>query len=244
MELDDIPLYLSTRGAIVTLRGHDRGEQAFMPELRRVLRAHEGISDLIVVAGGKFTLEACGSEPTDPPSPAWRAFAERRREAYAAWPWPEPVRDAAVTPDHPYVGLHLRYTDRSHEAPASRAIERAVRAATAACGTRSVLVAGDREAVRARWSARLRAAGLEPWTTAPSTFDRSRAASATGAMADWLLLARSVHVVHFGASSFGEEAAVAAGAGTALAPDAVRRAVVPVGRVLRDIATYPRRRWG
>jgi hypothetical protein len=72
--------------------------------------------------------------------------------------------EAFVAGRQPYVGLHLRFTDRSLQAPSQRATMAAVKRLSEQESVSSVFVAADSPETRDEWMGRLQQAGLEPWS--------------------------------------------------------------------------------
>lgn len=220
----------------VVLAGHDRGEQEFIPPLLGSLADPSHPTTLVIIAGGRFHV------------PSASAFERQRRHFYQAIDWSEPIRAAcdeawAHRPQH--VGLHVRQTDRSLEAPTRSAIRAALSTMREQTGIDSLFVAADTDAARSAWLDAGTRLGFVPWTIDHPDTDRSTAAGAVAAMVDWRTLGRSAALVYSAASSFGEEAAVAADAATRsyalVAPTRVRN-LRSAGSLLRSAATYPRRR--
>jgi hypothetical protein len=240
----NMPPYLTTDSArgVITLAGLDRGEQAFMPELKEVW-ASGNFTTIVISAGGKFTLQ--GSARLSPAEE--RAFQARRYGAYqrlALNPGIEEQAAVAMAGHEPFVGLHLRYSDRSLESPWSRQITHASRRLREMTGVRSLFVASDTPKARAVWAQRAVRMGFEPWSTDPPNVPRSDPRSAWGALIDWRILTRSSAMVFFAASSFAEEAVVASGEcdrGIALKASADRRAWMQARQWSHAAVTYPRR---
>jgi hypothetical protein len=245
LDMSTVPQYLSVdrKRARISLAGFDLGEQHFMPQLRQALKGMPDVQQVVIRAGGKFTLE--GGAVLTPEEK--HAFARRRHAVYQApslHPDIEgPAAEAAAT-HHPFVGLHLRYSDRSHQAPMRRAIAPAVRELVQRTGASSVFVASDVRAERERWLAKVRATGLNAWSMDPGDFPRSDPRSATGALVDWRILTRSAGLVYFAESSFAEEAAVAsAGLDVSIGLPASRTqgALARGAEYANGALTYPRR---
>jgi hypothetical protein len=218
-----------------------------MPQLREALAGMDDPAALVISAGGKFTLE--GDEVLTPEQD--RAFRERRAVAYADLPLhPDIESRAAVAAAHaPFVGLHLRYSDRSAQTPWPRLIGPAVQGVTSVQRTTSVFVASDSGRQRAMWTQRLEGMGLRPWSADPGDYPRSDPRSALGALVDWRILTRAQSMVYFAASSFAEEAAVASGrfdVSVGLTATSARTAWVRAGQYAEAARTYPRRHgwWG
>jgi hypothetical protein len=232
---------------VITLAGLDRGEQAFMPDLRAALSRLPDARAVVLSAGGKFTLDG---DAVLTPEQA-RRFRVRRAAGYAELSLHPGIEErAAVAGERqPFVGLHLRYSDRSTQTPWSRDIAPAVSRVTRTAGTASVFVASDTPAQRHSWTERLQKMGLTPWSADPGDFARSDPRSALGALVDWRILTRSQAMVYFAASSFAEEAAVASGRfdeGVGLTASRTRTAWVRAGQYAEAARTYPRRHgwWG
>jgi len=238
LSVDDIRLYLNRRESVLTLAGHDRGEQAFMSEVAQQLAAPDPPSTIILRAGGKFSLPQAGDE---------RWFREQRQRWYRELPLREDITAAAerLRQVHPRsIGLHLRYTDRSHQVPTDRGIQAAVDDVARRADCTSILIASDTPAKRERWARGLTAQGLDPWFAEHSQMDRTSIAGAHGALVDFLLLSGTVGMVYFAESSFGEEAAVASGffdASAGLAASSTMSALARTRTLMGAAVTYPRR---
>lgn len=240
-------LSVDTRNRTVTLAGMALGEQHFMPSLREAIADVNDVRALVISAGGKFTLDGDAALT----AAQARRFRARRFEAYAALPLNAEIEQRAATAGgaRPFVGLHLRYSDRSAETPWEREIAPAVRHVAAASAATSVFVASDSALKRQNWEVRLASMGLEPWSADPGDFPRDDPRSAVGALVDWRILTRSEAMVYFAASSFAEEAAVASGAfdtSIGLTGSRTRTAWVRAGQYIDAARAYPRRHgwWG
>lgn len=240
-------LAVDTRNRTITLAGMERGEQHFMPGLRTAITEMGDVHTLVISAGGKFTLDGDATLTAEQA----RSFRARRFEAYAGLPLQADIeaRGAVAASHQPFVGLHLRYSDRSAQTPWSRSIAPALRRVVAASGTTSVFVASDSASKRRSWVGLLTGMGFDPWAAEPGDYPRDDPRSAVGALVDWRILTRSEAMVYFAASSFAEEAAVAAGAFDAsigLTASRTRTAWKRAGRYADATRTYPRRHgwWG
>jgi hypothetical protein len=189
----------------VFLAGHDRGEQAFMDQLQDVLVDEPAISTVVIVAGGKFCL------------PGTAAFVSKRRDFYLDLPWVSGISDNVASLSASmaaYVGLHIRETDRSHDAPTREAITSALLEISQKAQATNVFLASDTPEARRWWSAHLEGLGLSVWSNTDEHLDRSDERSGPAAMVDWLTLGRADGLVFSAASSFGHEAAVMCGDAT------------------------------
>ena len=204
-------LHVDTDQGMISLAGHDHGEQVFMSQLATLLETHKGsIHSLVFRAGGHFYLPELGTHPDK--------GATTAREERAQWYQKlklHPSIESAVSAEYgsrsPYLALHLRYTDRSHQAPSTRTIKRALRSLARSTGIRSIFIASDNPRARDKWCDRVVKLGLEPWSIEHTIWDRAHPNSAHPALIDWRLLGKSQALVYFAESSFAHEAAVATG---------------------------------
>ena len=197
----EMPRYLTINKSkgVAFLAGHDRGEQYFMEELLYELQTQPAIATLVIVAGGKFY------------SPYEQEFTSKRRTFYQQVSWHSEIQDLYLNtrlPGAEYLGLHIRETDRSREAPTQRSLTRAVRHLAEELKIENILVTGDTDSARSRWFDQLENLGLSPWVSAATNFNRGERESAREAIADWLLLGRSEAIIYSAQSSFGQEAAI------------------------------------
>ena len=201
---EELPRYLThmPERSLIVLAGHDRGEQVFVSELLEMVDSAVQPLSVVIIAGGVF-----GS-----------ADAERQRryryEFYRRLPWKQSIteRVESVIGDHTrFLGLHIRQTDRSREAPTARQVVAAVQQLTKDSGLSSIFVAADTSAALVEWQQILGDMGLEAWTAGTSDHARDSVEAGIAALIEWQVLGRSRGVVFSAASSFGAEAAVAAG---------------------------------
>lgn len=240
-----IPQYLSVDAANdrILLAGYDRGEQHFMEPLRSMLTEHSDADSLVIAAGGKFFLPERGTDER-----TWQGqFRALRHDFYAQVGLAAGIETAVaeqLAARRPFIGLHLRYTDRAHQAPSDRTVREALTRVAQESGLSSVFVAADSSRARDEWAARIRSVGLDPWSAGHAHFDRSASGSEHAALVDWRLLGSAQRLVYFAESSFAEEAAVASGhfeESVALPAQAARSAIVHLGRYATAARTYPRR---
>lgn len=240
---DSVPHYLTRRGDTVLLAGYDRGEQHFMGELRQLIESGPAIDTLILAAGGRFFMTPV-SEPGDNWEPGFRAL---RHDFYQSVRFIEEVErsaDEQVREHAPYLGLHLRYTDRSHQAPFDRVVRTALRAASEQSGLVDLFVAGDTAAGRERWTVEARNLGLRPWSLGHDAWDRAQGGSERAALIDWRILGRAERLVYFAESTFAAEAAVASEGwdrSLPLAASPVKAGLVRAQEYWSAAVTYPRR---
>ena len=218
-----MPRYLSVdqdRG-LAFLAGHDRGEQYFMDQLLQKLITSSAVTTLVIVAGGKFHL------------PRETDFTTKRADFYKSIAWHPDINErlnALQSSGASYLGVHIRQTDRSQEAPTPRAIQRAVQELAEQSGVTNVFLTGDTASARNRWRDELALLGLSSWVSDASSFNREESASARDAIVDWLLLGRSEAIIYSVQSSFGQEAAV-----MTTRPERCRGLQAPwILRVIRD----------
>lgn len=243
-DLNSFPRYVNSHfvpgvGRVVTFAGHDRGEQPLMSELLHELKSLDwGV--LVIVAGGRFSSTA-GSQPVAWDSDSFRAA---RKSWYQNLELsPEIDRLRPVTEWEPFVGLHLRYSDRSHQTPSRTEIRRAVVDLCKKFGVSRVFLASDSSEQLDYWRELLPKLGLSPWileTNVPGEFTGAQLA-----LADWKALTHAKAIVYFAESSFGYEAAVASGGfaeSTSLAPNKLVSAGVQAKSLIANVLSAPKRR--
>ena len=198
---EGLPRYLThdSDSGGVTLAGHDRGEQPFMADLAQLALDSAEALTVVFIAGGRFWL------------PGETAFNVKRRDFYGSINWSEPIAEqvSIISADHePYIGIHVRGTDKAITVPTEHAMERAIAATAEQSGLSSVLVAADTAQTRSRWVAWLEREGMQPWFVKSTTHDRTSRRAGVDALVEWNLLARSTAMVFANDSSFGHEAAL------------------------------------
>ena len=209
---NEIPRYLKTSSAgsgvrVVTLAGYDLGEQYFMQELRSLINTQKGSQVIAISAGGRFSLE------TESRSSEWDSptFQSDRFRWYSELKFHEKIESAirGTASSEPYLGLHLRYSDRSHQTPSRRDINQAVQKLACAANIRRIFIASDSATERERWSTKLKEHDFSVWWYDTTGGNRTQESGALGALIDWRLLTMSKSLVYFKESSYGYEAAVA-----------------------------------
>ena len=232
----ELPRYLThiPERSLVVLAGHDRGEQVFVPELLELVDTAAQLVRVVIIAGGAFGT----------------ADEERqcryRHEFYRRLPWKQSIAErvkSVIGGRADFLGLHIRQTDRSRQAPTTRQVVEAMQQLREVSGLSSVFVAADTSAALIEWQQTLRAMGMQAWTAGTSDHARDSVDAGIAALIEWQVLGWSQGVVFSAASSFGAEAAVAAGDVPALgltAKPSLQRARA-AREWLRTGATYPLR---
>lgn len=234
----DLPrsLHVDPDRRIVWLAGHDRGEQAFMEQLGWALADQSRPHTLVIIAGGHFHV------------PDATAFERQRQLFYGQLEWSEPIatRVSSLLADRgPYLGLHLRGTDRSRSAPTSRALHTAIDNLRYTTGLRALFIAADTAQTRHHWFTVAEQDGFAPWSSDSDAFDRTTEAAGLDALVDWILLGHAWAIAYSAESSFAHEAAVATGHRSeciALSASAGRQRLRGVRDELVGLAGYPARR--
>lgn len=233
----EVAAYLTVCGNVVTLAGSDKGEQVFMPRLQTVLEQSPQPVTLVFSAGGNFSF-------SDPET----AIAERR-DWYRRLNFSNSIESRVkeiLTNRDPFIGVHLRYTDRSHEAPLEREIHRAIFRQAELLSIDSVFIASDTNKARNKLFEKLEKSGLKPWTAEIVLDKVDRSEAAVGALVDWKVLGHAQSSVFFAASSFGHEAAVMAGSlgrSIALPRHAIQRFRSRAKELSGNLMNYPRNHW-
>jgi len=243
-DLGSFPHYVNSHvvsgiGRVVTFAGHERGEQPLMAQLTQELQSSDW-DVLVIVAGGRFSI-GVGSE-----SIKWDSekFRIARKSWYQALKLaPEIENSVKSMPSEPFVGVHLRYSDRSHQAPSRSEIQRAVVSKCGQLGVSRIFLASDSLEQREYWQKLLPTLGITPWVLETENF--SELAGAQLALVDWRVLGRSQALVYFAESSFGYEAAVASGSfaeSIAMDPNKFVSAGVQAKSLIANILSAPKRR--
>jgi hypothetical protein len=235
----DLKPYLNydVTAGIVTLAGLDRGEQEFMPDLRALLQSGQVISEIRISAGGKFSLSDIDSTFT-----ATRSNFYRRELKFTESIESFVANELASQGE--YLGLHLRYSDRNHQAPTRKKTLKAIQDLSRDSGIRAVFIATDTPSDLPWWKSELQSVGLSAWWVQAADLPRDDSRGGLAAMVDWRVLGKSRGVVYFSESSFGEEAAVASGfcdISIGLGPSNSRAFWVRLRTYLAAGITYPRR---
>lgn len=227
---------------LVSLAGMDRGEQCFMPELKRIVDSGS-VRAIVISAGGKFTLD--GAARLTPQEEA--AFRRKRMQTYERLLLhPDVERQAAraIGGRQDFCGLHLRYSDRALESPWSKQITSALSTLRTTSESENLFVASDSAKAKERWIRKSAALGWKPWTVDSKNFPRHDPRSSMNALIDWRILTKAVSLVYFRASSFAEEASVAGGSydrSTGLLATPARKKWMQARDFGLAAVTYPRR---
>ena len=198
---EQLPRYLThvPEDGIVTLAGHNRGEQPFMADLDRLAKETTKAVTVVLIAGGRFHV------------PGETDFETKRRDFYRSLDWSDAVSeriDDVHSNVGPYIGMHVRGTDKAITVPTQRSMEQSILAVTDRTGIDSIFVAADTADTRMMWLDRLKSHGKDPWFVDSTTHDRGSSRAGIDALVEWNLLARSTAMVFADDSSFGHEAAL------------------------------------
>lgn len=237
LEPKEVPPYLEVNDNVISLAGLDKGEQALMPQLLSLIEQSQQPLTLVFSAGGNFSL----SEPGTAISQRGDWYRKFRFSATIE----SQVNELLINRGS-FIGLHLRYTDRSHETPLERAIDQAISNQVELMLTDSVFIASDTEKAREKWFSKLQRAGLKPWVTEVVLDSVHGTQAGVGAMVDWKILGHAQSSVYFAASSFGHEAAVMAGSldtSIALHGHAIQRFRSLSKTLAGNLLNYPRNHW-
>jgi hypothetical protein len=244
--LESFPRYVNSHdvsdiGRVITLAGHDLGEQPLMSDFAQALSADDS-EFVVILAGGRFSLNS-GSQPVTWDSvdfrnerSTWYRTLKLAPEIDSVWP--------KLTGD-PFVGLHLRYSDRSHQTPSRAEIKRAVVNLCRSTGIDRVFVASDSRKEREHWCEILSGLGLFPWVVEKDFVPHAEFTGDVLALIDWRILATAQATVYFAESSFGYEAAIASGnfdQSVALPPNSLLSLGVQLRGVVQNLLGAPKRR--
>lgn len=233
----DHPRYLThiPERDLIVLAGHDRGEQVFMEDLAELVRVSPPRTQLIIIAGGHFGV-------TD-------AISQRAQRCafYGKLPWSRAILQHSESLIHEhgdFLGLHIRTTDRSRQAPTNRQIVHALQDVRTETGLSSIFLAGDTREAFETWAIRVAALGIQAWGASTSNRNRESPEAGIEALIEWRVLGHARALVFTEASSFGAEAAVAAGEASVrpLRASAGRQRLRGVADLARATVTLPQRR--
>lgn len=237
LQCSEVPRYLNQSNGVITLAGYEYGEQHFMEELKVWIQQLNTPQTLLISAGGNFSWGA--------PEVAIETRGAWYRNLVFADSIETPAKNA-LSLHRSYIGVHLRFTDRSHETPLSKEIESAILKQAEDFGLTSIFIASDSASQRDKWVGKLAKLGLDPWFVDPTSLDRNTEQAGIAAMIDWKILGHAVSSVYFAASSFGHEAAAMAGStktSIALPGHPVRRWQSKGRELASALINYPRKHW-
>jgi hypothetical protein len=234
---EQLPRYLThvPEDGIVTLAGHDRGEQPFMADLDLLAKKTTQPLTVVLIAGGRFHV------------PGETDFETQRRDFYRSLEWSNAIRervDDVHSTVGPYIGMHVRGTDKAITVPTQRSLQQSILAVADRTGIESVFVAADTAGTRRLWLDRLKSHGKAPWFVDSTTHDRGSSRAGIDALVEWNLLARSTAMVFAEDSSFGHEAAISTlrpEMNMGLTAPAWRQTARKASNVIRAGLTYPAR---
>lgn len=231
-----LPRYLNQvpERSLITLAGHDRGEQVFMSELSRLVGVNSAQTTIVVIAGGHFGIGSTGEQRAG------------RRDFYHALAWSKEIESATqrlLNARNPFLGLHIRQTDRSRSAPTVGQIHRAMKELGNTTGVTDVFLAADTADAVCTWQSRLLDWGFRPWHAPTRDYARDSRPASVDALIEWRTLSHAVGLVFSAQSSFGAEAAVAAGeiVTRPLMASSMRQRSRTVHEILNAAVTYPKR---
>ena len=197
----EIPQGLHESSYMVTLRGGGVGEQIYIRDFSSL--AQKNCSALcVVVSGGYFDSRARNIRQVA------RLSASSRRHLVQHLPIKSEILELAeaARPVGPYIGLHLRGTDRRKEAASPQRLTNIAKRVATRQGVNEVFICADSEPLRTSAVEQLSGAGLQVH------FDsylptRRDVEGEKHALADFVNLRSSTHLVGALASTFATEAA-------------------------------------
>ena len=195
-------LTFSSDRSTLVLAGHDRGEQAFIPQLLDALAQSSETQTLIIIAGGKFHAR----DVID--------FETRRQNFYSEINWVSEISETATrTLNRPRscIGLHVRGTDHARSAPTQSSIKHALLKLAQESGLGDIYIAADTRKTRDLWHQTAEELKLRPWSFDTSSYERDSVRAGIDAMIEWNLLKGTQGLIYSSISSFAEEASVASG---------------------------------
>ncbi len=200
-DIHNIPLFLNVNKdrKIITLVGHDKGEQFFMNELDKLVKnfAYKDFS-IIIKAGGKFSVLNS------------HRFVENRKTFYRNIDFAYDITQFVSQRKFklPYLGLHLRTTDRSINSPTKKQMLNYLLRLRHELNINKVFLSSDNSLVSMQYSKEISSLGFDIIKANPNVLDRANPKAGKQALIDWILLSRSIASVYHKESSFSQEAAI------------------------------------
>lgn len=194
------PQYLSEiRDGRVTLRGHDLGEQCFIPELLDLVN-DSSVRSVAIVAGNHFEIHPDAVL-------AQNELLNAKRELYTKLEFsPDIESQVESLSGQDFRALHLRHGDRRDWAPSDEEILKCLEEVVQPVD-QWVVVGDDHREVR-KWVKRLRRMGSSAFSLNAERRARSSESDTVLAIVEWRALTMARDIVHFEHSSFSTEAAV------------------------------------
>ena len=198
----DVPLYLNEDRRFVTLRGFDRGESPFAKDFYNRLRQN-GHKQAVIVAGDSFHPDA------KTPDSALPLLRKSRRELQVKLCLSETVcqRAAEISPSESYLSLHLRGTDRAHDAAPTQEILDAATKLAAKFRLSSIFVSSDDAVLLSHAKNVLSEIPLKIFSN-PETRPRGTTGGTLDAFSDFLALRAGNAFVGNSRSTFSTEVSV------------------------------------
>ena len=208
--IKETPQFLSTVADEIFLRGNRLGEQKFMRKIKKLLTKNQNYQQMTIIAGGQFELDRHFSSRSNV-----EKFQERRHLVYNDINFTEEINSEAEEMlrriDQPYIALHLRGTDRAHQAiPDNLLVQQCIRKSEI-LGVKSFLILGDLAERIVRVSQLFQEMSITPQISPVDELARNTSSGAKMAILDWLLLKNAVSIVASKNSTFAIEASVAGG---------------------------------
>ncbi len=208
--LEETPQFLTTVTDQIFLRGNRLGEQKFMRKIRKLLVSKQVYKQMTIIAGGQFELNRQLISRKNN-----KRFQERRTDVYKEIEFTEEINSEAKRMmqelNQPYIALHLRGTDRAHQAiPDELLIQASIRQSKR-MGIESLLVVGDSAERISKVAQLFRERSIAPQISPVHELARTTSSGAKMAILDWLLLKNAASIVASENSTFAVEASVAGG---------------------------------
>ncbi len=225
----------------ISLKNLRIGDQAFMPKLRRLLKATDSSTRLIVFSGEKFLIN---QKPSFNDSSEFRSM---RQSFYNSIQFSRSanllIDDKLKVLGRNFWAIHLRATDRSTEVVSLRKIVDAIHLSDSSLNLRgrSVYIASDDQKRGLHLSSILTNEGFQVCFFPEINRNRLSKLEALDSVVDWFLLSKAQHMFSYGSTTYSYEAAVAGGifeSRTHIAKSSIEATKRSVQKELLDFKLY------
>lgn len=187
----------------IVIKGGKDGEQFFINKIYESEKVLQDYENIYIISGGIFY----------PPylSESKQQILIERKKLYSLLEFHPRIKDKVnylnnlINSD--YIGLHLRYTDLIAHTPSVKTIINTTETVAKQLEIKKIYICSDNIKMKKLIKERLNDLGIESIENNTAEYRRGFPNANKSALIDWLMLANSLQIVHFG-SSFAEEAIV------------------------------------
>lgn len=190
----------------VVIKGSNMGEQFYINKIYYSSKTFNAYSKIYIVSGGIFY----------PPhlTHSQNQLNDERKKFYRQLEFhPKIIQQVDIIKNQileNYIGLHLRYTDLVAQAPSHKSIVSTAKRISEQQNIKKFYICSDNIKNKSKIKQRLEKAGFEVSVNDRAKYKRGLPNANRSALIDWMMLASSSHLIHFG-SSFSDEAIMYSG---------------------------------